>query len=112
MVCVIHQPRASVFDLFDDLILLGRSSARLGGRTASSAPAARAQAYFAEELGYEFAARENLADVLIDIVSGIHRPATQPAQPHAADQAAEPTQRTGGHAGGLAKGGGITKNGF
>jgi ABC-type multidrug transport system ATPase subunit len=50
---VIHQPRASVFALFDDLILLGRTNATLGGRTVYSGPAALAAHYF-ETLGYRF----------------------------------------------------------
>lgn len=50
---VVHQPRASVFALFDDLLLLGRTNATLGGRTVYSGPAAHAAPYF-ETLGYCF----------------------------------------------------------
>ena len=69
VVAVIHQPRTSVFELFDDLILLGRSSATLGGRTVYSGPANAAQRYF-EYRGFLFSPQENPADLFIDIVSG------------------------------------------
>ena len=69
VVAVIHQPRTSVFELFDDLILLGRTSAKLGGRTVYSGLANGAQKYF-EYRGFIFPPQENPADVFIDIVSG------------------------------------------
>jgi ABC-type multidrug transport system ATPase subunit len=73
--CVIHQPRTSVYELFDDLLLLGRSSARYGGRTVYYGPAADATAYF-EGLHFHFPVKENPADVFIDIVSGNKQPET------------------------------------
>jgi hypothetical protein len=42
-----------VFALFDDLLLLGRTSAKFGGRTVYSGPAQGALGYF-EGLGYAF----------------------------------------------------------
>ena len=79
---VIHQPRTSVFALFDDLILLGRTSAKFGGRTVYCGPTGRAVEYF-EGLGYAFPPKENPADVFIDIVSGTHsdfRPVSSPLE--------------------------------
>ena len=64
VVCVIHQPRWSVFRCFSHCLLLAR-----GGRTAYLGPTGAAQAYF-EALGFDLPTGENVADWFIDILSG------------------------------------------
>ncbi|GAB4817511.1 hypothetical protein N2152v2_004557 [Parachlorella kessleri] len=61
---VIHQPSYEIFDMFDDLMMLGK-----GGRTVYYGPQAGVQAYF-EGLGFELPSRMNPADVYMDIISG------------------------------------------
>eukprot|EP00449_Zooxanthella_nutricula_P007181 CAMPEP_0198509124 /NCGR_PEP_ID=MMETSP1462-20131121/13377_1 /TAXON_ID=1333877 /ORGANISM="Brandtodinium nutriculum, Strain RCC3387" /LENGTH=522 /DNA_ID=CAMNT_0044238423 /DNA_START=8 /DNA_END=1576 /DNA_ORIENTATION=+ len=61
---VAHQPRYSLFTLFDDVLLLGK-----GGRTAYLGPPRGARAYF-EGLGFAAPALENPADWVMDVVSG------------------------------------------
>ena len=65
---VIHQPRKSIFDLFDSLILLG-----VGGKTMYHGPASRAEEYFNSQ-DFSVGPGESLADWLIDISSGYVRP--------------------------------------
>jgi ABC-type multidrug transport system ATPase subunit len=61
---VIHQPRKIIFDLFDDLILLG-----VGGKIVYNGPTEGAQGYV-ERLNYRLPAGDSVADWLIDVSSG------------------------------------------
>eukprot|EP00930_Biecheleria_cincta_P002351 TRINITY_DN10335_c0_g3_i1.p1 TRINITY_DN10335_c0_g3~~TRINITY_DN10335_c0_g3_i1.p1 ORF type:complete len:802 (+),score=117.22 TRINITY_DN10335_c0_g3_i1:327-2408(+) len=63
-IMVIHQPRYSLFTLFDDVILLGK-----GGRTVYLGPSASAKSYF-ESVGFRMPADENPSDWFMDIISG------------------------------------------
>eukprot|EP00929_Paragymnodinium_shiwhaense_P046079 TRINITY_DN23485_c0_g2_i4.p1 TRINITY_DN23485_c0_g2~~TRINITY_DN23485_c0_g2_i4.p1 ORF type:complete len:695 (+),score=205.19 TRINITY_DN23485_c0_g2_i4:274-2358(+) len=63
-VMVIHQPRYSLFTLFDDVLLLGK-----GGRTVYLGPSVGAKDYF-EFLGFEMPKDENPADWFMDVISG------------------------------------------
>lgn len=60
----IHQPRYSLFELFDDVLLLG-----LGGRTAYLGPSGGALPYF-EGLGFALPKNENPADWFMDVIAG------------------------------------------
>ena len=64
IITVIHQPRYSIFEMFDTVLLLGPT-----GRTVYVGPAKLAKAYF-ESLGFVFPDNENAADVLLDIIAG------------------------------------------
>lgn len=64
IVVVAHQPRWSLFTLFDDVLILAK-----GGRTAYMGPSISVCPYF-ESLGFKKPYDENLADWLMDIVSG------------------------------------------
>ncbi len=68
IIAVIHQPRYSVFSLFDDLLLLGK-----GGRTIYFGPTRDAFGYFTA-LGFECPDKENPADWFIDISTGNVQP--------------------------------------
>jgi len=61
---VIHQPRKSIFELFDCIILLG-----VGGKVVYHGPTVEAEKYF-EKLGYVLPPGESVADWFIDISSG------------------------------------------
>lgn len=63
-VMVIHQPRYSLFTLFDDVLLLGK-----GGRTVYLGPSTSAKDYF-ESIGFEMPQDENPADWFMDVISG------------------------------------------
>jgi hypothetical protein len=63
-IMVIHQPRYSLFTLFDDVLLLGK-----GGRTVYLGPASGAKPYF-QSLGFAMPANENPADWFMDVISG------------------------------------------
>ncbi|CAE8596876.1 unnamed protein product [Polarella glacialis] len=63
-VMVVHQPRYSLFKLFDDVLLLGK-----GGRTVYQGLGSGTQPYF-EELGFMMPERENPADWFMDVISG------------------------------------------
>lgn len=63
-VMVVHQPRYSLFSLFDDVLLLGK-----GGRTVYFGPPSSAKVYF-QRLGFEMPPAENPADWFMDLVSG------------------------------------------
>jgi len=65
IVCVIHQPRKSVFDEFTHLLLLGA-----GGRMCYCGETSSMERYFIDE-GFRLPPRENPADWMIDIVSGL-----------------------------------------
>ena len=58
----IHQPRSSIFAMFDDLILLSE------GRMLYSGPASQALSYF-EELGHHCPQHYNPAEFLADLIS-------------------------------------------
>lgn len=58
----IHQPRSSIFAMFDDLILLSE------GRMLYSGPADQALPYF-EQLGHKCPQHYNPAEFLADIIS-------------------------------------------
>ena len=62
--CVIHQPRYSVFVLFDELLLLGK-----GGVTAYMGPTEQMLTYM-NRIGFEIAENENPADFMLDVTSG------------------------------------------
>ena len=64
IVTVIHQPRYSIFTMFDDVLLLGA-----GGRTMFQGPSRAALPYF-EMLGFHLPANENPADFCLDVISG------------------------------------------
>mmetsp|Transcript_15252 Transcript_15252/g.18569 ORF Transcript_15252/g.18569 Transcript_15252/m.18569 type:complete len:1068 (+) Transcript_15252:124-3327(+) len=61
---VIHQPRKSIFDMIDSLVLLG-----VGGKMVYHGPCANAQKYFERE-GWVLPMGDSAADWLIDISSG------------------------------------------
>lgn len=58
----IHQPRSSIFAMFDDLILLSE------GRMLYTGPASQALSYF-EELGHHCPQHYNPAEFLADLIS-------------------------------------------
>eukprot|EP00887_Chlorella_sp_A99_P006238 scaffold3.g6238.t1 len=64
VVTVIHQPRYSVFELFDEALFLGK-----GGRTVYLGPTQLALPYF-ESLGFHLPPKENPADFVLDVISG------------------------------------------
>ena len=67
VVCVLHQPRKSIFELIDDVVLLGN-----GGRLVYSGPRKKACPYF-KTVGFEMpeeSALTNPADWLTDVVAG------------------------------------------
>lgn len=64
VICVIHQPRFSIYSQFDQVFLLAQ-----GGHTVFVGTPLNAVGYF-EALGYEFPLSENIADVLLDISTG------------------------------------------
>ncbi|RTE76230.1 hypothetical protein BHE90_009303 [Fusarium euwallaceae] len=63
IIVIIHQPRTEIFELFDNLILLGN------GQTIYEGPQPEAQAYF-EGMGFHFPEHSNHADVITDIITG------------------------------------------
>ena len=66
IIAVIHQPKYSIFDMFDQLLLLGT-----GGETVFCGPVTRVKDYF-EFLHFKmFEANANLADFIIDVCAGI-----------------------------------------
>eukprot|EP01134_Creolimax_fragrantissima_P007093 CFRG7093T1 len=73
----IHQPRHSIFSMFDELILLNQGKCVYGG------PASVAVEYFKVQ-GYEAAIHDNPADWLLDIMNQSATP-----DPHAFDQSDE-----------------------
>lgn len=67
IVVIIHQPRVEIFEMIDDLILLGN------GRLIFQGPEPRAQPYFAS-LGFDFPPHSNAGDIITDIITGNGRP--------------------------------------
>jgi len=63
-IMVIHQPRYSLFTLFDDVLLLGK-----GGNTVYLGPSVAAKDYF-DSLGFVMDKDENRADWYMDVISG------------------------------------------
>lgn len=63
-IMVIHQPRYSLFTLFDDVLLLGK-----GGNTVYLGPSVAAKGYF-DSLGFVMNKDENRADWYMDVISG------------------------------------------
>ncbi|KDN59896.1 hypothetical protein CSUB01_10867 [Colletotrichum sublineola] len=63
VIVIIHQPRTEIFDLFDNLILLGN------GQTIYEGPQHQAQDYF-EGMGFNFPKHSNHGDVITDIITG------------------------------------------
>jgi len=73
-VMVIHQPRFSLFTLFDDVLLLGK-----GGHTVYLGPSTGCKAYF-ESLGFRMPENENPADWFMDVIAGeLNKDAPTPA---------------------------------
>jgi ABC-type multidrug transport system ATPase subunit len=68
--CVIHQPRKIIFDLFDDLVLLG-----VGGKVVYNGETSGARSYI-ERLNYRLPPGDSVADWLIDVSSGRTEPIT------------------------------------
>jgi ABC-type multidrug transport system ATPase subunit len=64
VITVIHQPRFEIFDMFEQLLLLGK-----GGKTCYLGPVKQVKQYF-EKLGFLFPAQVNVADYLMDITAG------------------------------------------
>ncbi|CAG8979776.1 hypothetical protein HYALB_00011584 [Hymenoscyphus albidus] len=63
VITVIHQPRPEIFESLDSLVLLG------AGRMIYQGPEEGVQSYF-QNLGYNFPAHSNTADVMGDIIAG------------------------------------------
>jgi ABC-type multidrug transport system ATPase subunit len=71
VVVVLHQPKKSIFDAFDDVCLLVAVGRNLGGRMAFFGSPAAATEYFVS-LGYRrHSHHENAADFYMDILEGI-----------------------------------------
>jgi ABC-2 type transporter len=64
IITVIHQPRFSVYELFDSVLLLG-----VGGHAVYSGPPLLARTYF-ERNGFSMPPHENIADWNLDVISG------------------------------------------
>jgi ABC-type multidrug transport system ATPase subunit len=64
IIMVIHQPRFSIFTLFDTVLLLAK-----GGRTAYLGPSVNAMEYFTS-VGFAAPENDNPADWLMDVISG------------------------------------------
>ena len=58
IITIIHQPRYSIFTMFDSVLLLG-----VGGKTVYLGPSLQALSYF-QGLGFSMPASENPADFL------------------------------------------------
>ncbi|KAF4808228.1 ABC transporter G family member 25 [Colletotrichum siamense] len=63
IIVIIHQPRSEIFQLFDNLILLGN------GQTIYEGPQAEVQNYF-QNIGFDFPEHSNHGDVVTDIITG------------------------------------------
>merc|ERR1711988_275571 len=64
VIMVVHQPRYSLFTLFDEVLLLG-----VGGRTVYQGPSRAALPYF-QGIGFLMDEHENPADWFMDVISG------------------------------------------
>lgn len=65
VMAVVHQPRYEIYELFNNLLLLGK-----GGRTVYLGPSKNAPLYFSGKLGFNQPEHMNPADFCIDICSG------------------------------------------
>ncbi len=65
VIAVIHQPRYEIFQMFHDVMLMGK-----GGKVVFSGPSESALAYF-EQLGFHCPAHSNPADFFMDVISGL-----------------------------------------
>jgi hypothetical protein len=72
VVAVLHQPKYEVFQLFDQVLLLGK-----GGMTVYMGSTSQMPAYF-EKLGFPCPSNVNPADFYMDVVSGIVPHASNP----------------------------------
>lgn len=68
---VIHQPRYEIFEMFDDVLILGK-----GGQTVFQGAVGSCMDYFAS-LGFDMPVHGNPADFLMDVVSGEVRPTSE-----------------------------------
>ncbi|GFR51611.1 hypothetical protein Agub_g14037 [Astrephomene gubernaculifera] len=68
IIAVIHQPRQNSFEQFDKVLLMAPQENILG-RTVYLGPPSSCAAYF-KQLGYRFPSTENVADTLLDIITG------------------------------------------
>lgn len=64
VITVIHQPRYEIFQMFHDVLLLGK-----GGRTCYLGPCKDAVGYF-QNLGFQLPNNVNPADYLLDVING------------------------------------------
>eukprot|EP00392_Amoebophrya_sp_AT5.2_P006901 g6913.t1 len=65
VICIIHQPRQSVFLLFDQLLLLAKGEPCFLGKPFEAVE-------FFMRLGFPFSQGENIADWLLDVLEGTH----------------------------------------
>ncbi|KAM0276451.1 hypothetical protein ACHAQH_006756 [Verticillium albo-atrum] len=63
VIVIIHQPRMEIFEMLDNLILLGN------GQTIYEGPEHELQGYF-ENMGFKFPPHSNIGDVVTDIITG------------------------------------------
>lgn len=66
---VIHQPRYDIFEMFDQVLLLGK-----GGHTVYLGPSKQALRYFEDILAFDLPAHANPADFFMDVISGSEKP--------------------------------------
>jgi ABC-type multidrug transport system ATPase subunit len=64
VITVIHQPRFSIYSMFDSVLLLG-----VGGKTVYLGPTEYSLAHF-ERIGFKLPQNENPADFFMDLISG------------------------------------------
>eukprot|EP01028_Stygiella_incarcerata_P010968 TRINITY_DN598_c0_g2_i3.p1 TRINITY_DN598_c0_g2~~TRINITY_DN598_c0_g2_i3.p1 ORF type:complete len:820 (+),score=195.49 TRINITY_DN598_c0_g2_i3:24-2483(+) len=64
VVAVVHQPRQEIFEMIDDILLLGR-----GGVTVYQGPIQEMKAYF-ESLGFDFPRGTTVPDRVMDLLAG------------------------------------------
>lgn len=64
IIAVIHQPRHSLYELFDSVLLLG-----VGGVTVYNGPPLLSELWFRRN-GFSMAVYENVADWNLDVISG------------------------------------------
>jgi len=67
VIVIIHQPRMEIFDMIDDLVLLGN------GQIIYEGPEREVQQFF-EKVGFQFPQHANYGDVVTDIITGNGRP--------------------------------------
>ena len=65
VVAVLHQPKYEIFEIFDNVLLLG-----VGGRTVYLGPAQEMTAYFTR-IGFPLPPKTNPADYYMDVVAGL-----------------------------------------